>query len=280
MEEPERDTGPRNLGRLRSILRRDRSSTFRGRGPALEPPAGLFGLATARAVSERRRSGFVLVDSKAPLHVTPEVIRSRAARSLFEGETLQGRPMMTILRGEIIAEDGVLIATKPGGRFLARTPAHATSEQNMRGIRHKIGVVLPAKDSVLEPSLAPPALGCGLYVTRILVRGDLNAQAIETMETHAARALDELTATGVDLIVYADMVTDSIMPDGWNERRTAAIEQATGLPFISAWTAMEKGLAALGARRLAIGSPYRPQSIRAPSPIPEIRRRGCRRHYA
>ena len=127
----------------------------------------------------------------------------------------------------------------------------------MRGIRHKIGVVLPANNSVLEPELwrhLPPDVA--LHVTRILVRGDLTAQAIETMETHAARALDELTATGVDLIVYADMVTTFIMPDGWNERRTAAIEQATGLPFISAWTAMEKALAALGARRLAIGSPY------------------------
>ena len=127
----------------------------------------------------------------------------------------------------------------------------------MRGIRHKIGVVLPANNSVLEPELwrhLPPDVA--LHVTRILVRGDLTAQAIETMEAHAARALDELTATGVDLIVYADMVTTFIMPDGWNERRTAAIERATGLPFISAWTAMEKALAALGARRLAIGSPY------------------------
>ncbi len=68
----------------------------------------------------------MLVDAHAPFHVTPDVIHSRAARSPFEGMTLQGRPVMTILRGEVIAEDGALVATKPGGRFLARAPASAS----------------------------------------------------------------------------------------------------------------------------------------------------------
>lgn len=127
----------------------------------------------------------------------------------------------------------------------------------MRGIQHKLGIVLPANNSVLEPELWPrlPA-DAALHVARILARGDLTPQAIEAMETRVTRAVDELMATGVDLIVYADMVTTFIMREGWNLERSDEIERATGLPCISAWTAMERALKAIGARRLAIGSPY------------------------
>jgi maleate isomerase len=127
----------------------------------------------------------------------------------------------------------------------------------VRGISHKLGIVLPANNSVLEPEIWPrlPA-AAALHVARILVRGNLTPEAIEAMETQVTRAVDELMATGIDLIVYADMVTTFIMPEGWNRERSDAIERTTGLSCISAWTAMERALAALGARRIAIGSPY------------------------
>ncbi len=91
-----------------------------------EQPAKLFGLADRKgSLATGADADFVLVDPQAPLQVTPAVIHSRAARSPFEGMTLHGRPVMTILRGEVIAEDGALVATKPGGRFLARMAAQA-----------------------------------------------------------------------------------------------------------------------------------------------------------
>ena len=116
----------------------------------------------------------------------------------------------------------------------------------MRGIHHRLGGVLPANNSVLEPELWPrlPA-NAALHTARILVRGDLTPQMIEAMEAQVDRAVDELMATGVDLIVYADMVTTFIMPDGWNRQRSGAIERSTGLPCISAWTAMERAISAI-----------------------------------
>jgi maleate isomerase len=133
----------------------------------------------------------------------------------------------------------------------------------VRGIHHKFGIVLPANNSVLEPELWPrlPA-NAALHTARILVRGELTPQMIEAMEAQVDRAVDELMATGVDLIVYADMVTTFIMRDGWNRERSSEIERSTGLPCISAWTAMERALSAIGARRVAIGSPY-PAAIHA-----------------
>ena len=127
----------------------------------------------------------------------------------------------------------------------------------MRGIQHRLGIVLPANNSVLEPEVwprLPPAVA--LHTARILVRGDLTPQVVEAMERQVGRAVDELVATGVDLIIYADMVTTFIMREGWNRERSNDIERTAGVPCISAWTAMERALKATGARRLAIGSPY------------------------
>jgi len=127
----------------------------------------------------------------------------------------------------------------------------------VRGIQHKIGIVLPANNSVLEPELWPrlPA-DVALHVARILVRGNLTPQAIEAMETQVTRAVDELVATGINLLVYADMATTFIMPEGWNHELSEEIARTAALPCISAWTAMERAIAAVGARRLSIGSPY------------------------
>ena len=133
----------------------------------------------------------------------------------------------------------------------------------MRGIDHRFGIVLPANNSVLEPELWRhlPA-NAALHTARMLVRGDLTLQAIEAMETQVGRAVSELVATGVDVIVYADMVTTFIMREGWNRERSNEIERSTGLPCISAWTAMERALLAIGAKRIAIGSAY-PTGIHA-----------------
>lgn len=137
----------------------------------------------------------------------------------------------------------------------------------------KIGVVVPANNSVLEPELwsVLPA-GVALYATRILARGDLTPEAVERMETHVDRAVDELDATGVDVFAYCDMVTTFVMAPGWNEAKTGAIAQRTGKASLSAWTALRDALAALGVRRFALGTPY-PAAIHAAA-VPFFERNG------
>jgi dihydropyrimidinase len=62
----------------------------------------------------------VIVDLDLERQVTPEVFQSYADYSLFDGWTMKGWPVMTILRGEVIMEDGQVVG-KPGyGRYLAR----------------------------------------------------------------------------------------------------------------------------------------------------------------
>ncbi len=133
----------------------------------------------------------------------------------------------------------------------------------MFGENGRIGVIVPANNSVLEPELVSRLPdGVALYATRVLARGDLTPGAVIAMEGEVGRAVAELAATGVDVIVYADMVTTFIMEDGWNEARTAEIAAGSGIPCISAWTALRDALAALGVGRFALGTPY-PAAIHA-----------------
>jgi len=89
-----------------------------------ERPAQAFGLGDRKGrITVGLDADLVLVDPEATLRVTPEVIRSRAGRSPFEGMTLRGRPVLTVLRGEVIAEDGKIVVDRPRGRFLRRARA-------------------------------------------------------------------------------------------------------------------------------------------------------------
>jgi maleate isomerase len=133
----------------------------------------------------------------------------------------------------------------------------------MLGARGKIGLVVPANNSVIEPELwsALPS-GVAAYATRVMARGNLTPDAVRRMETQVDRAVEELAATGVDVIAYADMVTTFIMDRGWNEAKVAQIARHTGLRCVSAWTALRDALRALGVRRFALGTPY-PAAIHA-----------------
>jgi maleate isomerase len=131
------------------------------------------------------------------------------------------------------------------------------------GAAGRIGLVVPANNSVIEPELwsVMPA-GCAAYATRLLAKGDLTPEAIHRMERDADGAVAALAATGVDVIAYCDMVTTFIMAPGWNEAAVQRFAESAATPCISAWTALRDALAKLKARRLAIGTPY-PASIHA-----------------
>lgn len=85
-----------------------------------EAPARLFGLAGRKGSLQTGADGdLVLVDRDAERVVGPDLIRSKAGRSPFEGLRLRGWPVLTVLRGEVIAEGGKPVG-EPLGRFVAR----------------------------------------------------------------------------------------------------------------------------------------------------------------
>lgn len=131
------------------------------------------------------------------------------------------------------------------------------------GRRGRIGLLVPANNSVIEPefwSVMPPDLA--LYATRLLVKGDLVPAVIHAMEAQVGKAVETIAATGVNVIAYCDMVTTFIMEPGWNEAATAKIGNDTGIAAISAWTSLRDAMNALGVCRFALGTPY-PAAIHA-----------------
>jgi maleate isomerase len=133
----------------------------------------------------------------------------------------------------------------------------------MHGWRGKIGLLVPANNSVIEPELwrVLPE-GVSLHATRMLARGDLTEAAIHAMEPQADRGVEELMATGVDLIAFADMVTTFIMPRDWSERRTRDIARRTGRHCTTAASALWAALEVLGRRAVSIATPY-PRALHA-----------------
>ncbi len=95
-----------------------------------ERPAALFGLAGRKGTLQPGADGdAVLVDAEAVRTLAPEMLRSRAARSPFEGMQLRGWPVLTVLRGDIIAENGNLVDAAPRGRLVVR---HDRQNHNTR----------------------------------------------------------------------------------------------------------------------------------------------------
>jgi len=140
------------------------------------------------------------------------------------------------------------------------------SEAPVYGGKGRIGLIVPANNSVIEPefwSVLPS--GVAAYATRLMARGDLTPQAVHQMESALDQAVSLVAATGVDVIAYCDMVTTFIMEPDWNERTVDDIARRTGVQAVSAWTALRDALAHLGARRIALGTPY-PAAIHALAP--------------
>lgn len=131
------------------------------------------------------------------------------------------------------------------------------------GSRGRIGLIVPANNSVIEPelwSVLPPDVA--VFATRVMAKGDLTPDAIRRMEADVDQAVDAIAATGVDVIAYCDMVTTFIMEPGWNESAVDRFGRRAGVPVISAWTALRDAMARLGVQRICLGTPY-PRRIHA-----------------
>jgi dihydropyrimidinase len=82
-------------------------------------PARFFGLSPRKGSLKPGADGDVVVfDPRAYGVISKSSLRTAAGYSPYEGFRIEGRPVMTILRGRVIAEDGEFTGTRGFGRFV------------------------------------------------------------------------------------------------------------------------------------------------------------------
>lgn len=121
----------------------------------------------------------------------------------------------------------------------------------MYGWRARLGLLLPMDNAVAEPewwSVLPS--GVAAYVTRLTSRDrpDMPANGVEL-----AVCFDEL---GVDVVGYGCAETSFLDGTDVNRWIGERITQRVGVPAVTTSYAMLDALAALGARRVSVCSPY------------------------
>jgi len=86
-----------------------------------EAPARLLGLYPRKgALRIGSDADVVLVDTEQEHVLSNNNIVSKAGWTPFDGRRVKGRPVMTMLRGQVVAENGEVAAEPGGGRFVIR----------------------------------------------------------------------------------------------------------------------------------------------------------------
>jgi dihydropyrimidinase len=86
-----------------------------------ENPARIWGLFPRKgSLQPGTDADLVVVDLELEREVHAADLRSAADYSLYEGRTLRGWPVLTMVRGEVVARDGSLVGRPGYGRYLRR----------------------------------------------------------------------------------------------------------------------------------------------------------------
>jgi maleate cis-trans isomerase len=130
----------------------------------------------------------------------------------------------------------------------------------MYGWRARLGLVIPANNTVIEPEFARMVPdGIATFGAKILSHG-LSADGIERMVANSHRAVDELAAGDMSAFAYACLATSLVKGDAWTSEFQAHVEDKTGKPVTTAATATLEALQSLGTKRVALATPY-PKTI-------------------
>ncbi len=84
-------------------------------------PAEIFGIYPKKGtLLPGSDADVVIVDMQKSLKVYAEQLHSRSDFSLYEGKQMQGVPVMTIQKGNIVMENGIFVGTSPNGTCFRR----------------------------------------------------------------------------------------------------------------------------------------------------------------
>lgn len=126
------------------------------------------------------------------------------------------------------------------------------------GWRARIGLVVPANNTVIEPEInAQRRPGISYHVARVIgaKRGSSSVESLRRIVDGVAPALESLAIAGVDGVVYACLSTSLANP-GWEEHFSELARDAVGVPAVTAYAATLAAMRSCGDRRWLIVSPF------------------------
>jgi maleate isomerase len=130
--------------------------------------------------------------------------------------------------------------------------------QEQAATRARLGVILPSVNTVVEPwfNAVAPA-GVHVHATRMLLENDVTPEALRRMDEHEgiASAL-RLASCRPDVIGYGCTASSIVQGFAYDRHLREELERRTARRCITAVGAIIDALELLGARRIAVASPY------------------------
>jgi maleate cis-trans isomerase len=121
--------------------------------------------------------------------------------------------------------------------------------------RLRVGLIVPPNNTIAEiefAALAPE--GVSAHATRMALHLDMS-HGFEALYADLEQPLKHLAEASVDVVAYGCTASSIQVPLGELARRMGAV---AGVPALSTAEALVEALHALGARRLAVATPYLP----------------------
>ena len=122
------------------------------------------------------------------------------------------------------------------------------------GFRGKIGLIVPSTNTVNEPEfnmMAPR--GVSIHGARIMLLGKATTESYVKMAAETERAAAELATAEVDVIAWGCTSGSFVVP---RQEIEAKMEKASGIPSVTTSSAVLAALKTIGAKRIALGTPY------------------------
>lgn len=125
-------------------------------------------------------------------------------------------------------------------------------------IRARVGVIVPSVNTVVEPwfsAVAPP--GVTIHAARMFLDNHLTAESLVRMDhdegLHAVKQIMSCKPASVAYCCTASSIVQGLEYDG---RLNHQLNQAAGVPAFTATSGIIEALHAVGAKRIAVCSPY------------------------